>query len=171
MIPTLNAFIQLSGFPNVIIPCPDIARSLTSNNSYRKCVEAAVKVKSVGYRELNLDADVLSVVPSTILALCKVRLPEDNASHVVEFCYEVPMSGKGIMTFGNPDNCINASRVGIISEIPIYLCNLSLEDLEDCLPYYKNAPAAFHYITSDMNAGCGFSGGPIAGQQNNKLII
>ncbi|KAG5560736.1 hypothetical protein RHGRI_003915 [Rhododendron griersonianum] len=106
-------------------------------NRFRKCVEAVVMVKSLGNQELNLEADILYVDPSIDLALCK-----------------------SILTLGNPDNCKNATRVRIISEIPLYLCNIFLENLESCLPYHKIAPADFRFITCDMNAGCGFSGGP-----------
>lgn len=62
-------------------------------------------VKSLGNQELNLEADILYVDPSTNLALCKVRLPEDYASHVFKFCYKVPKFGQSILTLGNPDNC------------------------------------------------------------------
>ncbi|KAI8566810.1 hypothetical protein RHMOL_Rhmol02G0070800 [Rhododendron molle] len=111
-------------------------------NRFRKCLEAVVMVKSLGNQELNLGADILYVDPSTDLA-CKVRLLEDYAGHVFKFCYKVPKSGQSILALGNPDNCKNATRVGIISGIPLYLCNISLENLESCFPYHKSFNACF----------------------------
>ncbi|KAI8566768.1 hypothetical protein RHMOL_Rhmol02G0067600 [Rhododendron molle] len=85
------------------------------------------KVKSVGYRELNLEADILYVDPSTDRALCKVRLPEDYAGHVFKFCYNVPKFGqlgmKGIVkTEGVPVLKLKKHTKGFVevsgSEVP-----------------------------------------------------